>query len=469
MEYGKADVVTQAVAMVDAEAVKLAQSLYANPQPYLDGKLTALRGQTKQMVTLALVRLAVRDPDAAADAAEKLRWRTQLTEEERSWVWSVIGKRLAQRLSPDALEAFGHARDEYLDEEHLAWKARAAIRAGSWAQVSSTISAMGERQRREPTWVYWQAKALQAKGDSASRQNAFLLLRQISGTDGFYEQLALEALGNDVTVPPSPAPLTETEKSAARQDEGLQRALKAIAIGLRSEGVREWNYTVALHSPGGMSERELLAAADLACQHQVWDRCINTSARTGNSIDHAQRYPTPYRQQVVQRAREINLDPAYVYGLIRQESRFVMDARSGVGASGLMQVMPATAKWTAKRIGLVNFKPHHISDRDTNITIGTAYLKLALDDFEGSMALAAAAYNAGPSRARAWRDGPTLDAAAWIENIPFDETRDYVKRVLANTTNYAAVLTGEPQRLSARLAPIGPRPTSSPATNDDLP
>jgi soluble lytic murein transglycosylase len=177
----------------------------------------------------------------------------------------------------------------------------------------------------------------------------------------------------------------------------------------------------------------------------------------------------PYRDAVVKRSREINLDPAYVYGLIRQESRFIMDARSGVGASGLMQVMPATAKWTAKKIGLVSFTPDQITDRDTNIAIGTGYLKLVLDDFGGSMPLAAAAYNAGPGRPRNWRNGPTMEAAIWAENVPFSETRDYVKKVLSNTTSYAAILSGQPQSLKARLGTVGPRGGNGAAENTDLP
>jgi soluble lytic murein transglycosylase len=217
-----------------------------------------------------------------------------------------------------------------------------------------------------------------------------------------------------------------------------------------------------------MGERELLAAARLACQNGVWDRCINTSLRTALAEDHAQRFPMPFQREVVQRANSIGLDPAYVYGLIRQESRFVTDARSGVGASGLMQVMPATARWTARKIGLTDFRPHHITDRDTNITIGTAYLKFALDDFEGSLPLAAAAYNAGPGRSRTWREGPVLDGDIWTENIPFDETRDYVQKVLANTTTYAAILTGQPQSLRSRLGTVGPRATAAPV-NTDLP
>ena len=240
------------------------------------------------------------------------------------------------------------------------------------------------------------------------------------------------------------------------------------SIGLRSEGVREWNYTTNLHQPGGMQDRDLLAAAAIACQAQVWDRCINTSERTKSFVSWQQRYPMPFKDEVVTRARTIGLDPAYVYGLIRQESRFIMDARSHVGASGLMQVMPATAKWTAKKIGMTDFQPSMINQHDVNITIGTAYLKLALDDFDGSMALAAAGYNAGPGRPRNWRNGPVLDAAIWAENVPFTETRDYVKKVLANTTNYAAAITGQPQSLRSRLGLVGPKNTPV-AYNKELP
>ena len=177
----------------------------------------------------------------------------------------------------------------------------------------------------------------------------------------------------------------------------------------------------------------------------------------------------PFRDAVLRRAREINIDPAYVYGLIRQESRFVMDARSSVGASGLMQVMPATARWTARKLGMNGFGVDQLNDRETNIAIGTGYLKLVLDDFNGSMAMAAAAYNAGPGRPRLWRNGPVLETAIWAENVPFAETRDYVKKVLSNTTAYAALLTGQPQSLKARLGQVGPRDANQPELNRDIP
>jgi len=229
--------------------------------------------------------------------------------------------------------------------------------------------------------------------------------------------------------------------------------------------VREWNFSLR-----GLGDRELLAAAQLACDRQIWDRCINTSDRTRSEIDVLQRFPTPFRVAVLSETARAGVDPAYVYGLIRQESRFVMDARSHAGASGLMQLMPATARWTAKRLG-VPYTPGSINDRDLNLRLGTGYLKLLLEDFEGSQALAAAAYNAGPGRPRRWRNGPELEPAMWAETIPFSETRDYVKKVLSNAVYYSAILADdEPLSLQARLGGrIGPRLAKATAPDPDLP
>jgi soluble lytic murein transglycosylase len=462
-----------AQAAVDIEAPRLSEQvalIHADPAKYLDQRILAITRSRKELAVLALIRLAAKDPDEAADLLSR-RWSIQLSQEERNWTWAVIGKQAAQKLQDNAASHFAKVqKDSDLNDDLLAWKVRAALRQGQWPQVLSATQAMSADARKDPAWVYWRARALLTTGTSeAQRQEGQSLLRQIASVRGFYEQLALEDLGQAITVPGRPSPLTTQEKTSALIHPGLQRALYALAIGLRAEGNREWNYSTNLHTPGGMNDRELLAAADLACQRQVWDRCINTSERTKDLIDFEQRFPMPLRETVVRRAGEIRLDPAYVYGLIRQESRFVMDARSHVGASGLMQVMPATAKWTAKKIGLTGFTPDQINDREVNVAIGTGYLKLVLDDFEGSMPLATAAYNAGPGRSRNWRNGPVLEAAIWAENIPFQETRDYVKKVLSNTTNYAAILTRQPQSLKARLGTVGPRQSPIADVNKDLP
>ena len=472
MENDRLRVVTQAVGMISPRSIQAVNTLYVNPGKYLNDKLTALQPKTRELVSLALIRQAYLDPAEAAVEINKLRWKTQLTQEERSWIWGVIGKRAAQKLSNEAPDYFANGQASAMHEDHLAWQVRAALRAGRWTQVQTAIEAMTDPQRNEATWVYWRARALLQVAAEGARARALPLLESIAGVRGFYEQLALDELGQRVTVSARPAALSTEEKVAARSNPGLIRALHAIRIGLRPEGVREWNYTTNLHVRGGMDDRGLLAAADLACQHEVWDRCINTSERTKSVIDFEQRFPMPFKNAVVTRAGQIGLDPAYVYGLIRQESRFIMDAKSGVGASGLMQVMPTTARWTAKKIGLNGFQPQQINDRDTNIAIGTGYLKLVLDSFDGSLPLAAAAYNAGPGRPRSWRGAsgaPVMEAAIWAENVPFNETRDYVKKVLANTTSYAALMTGQPQSIKARLGSVGPKDAAVPETGLDLP
>jgi soluble lytic murein transglycosylase len=462
-----------AQAAVDIEAPRLSEQvalIHADPERYLDKRIIAITKSRKELAVLALIRLAANQPDKAAELLDR-HWSIQLSAEERNWTWGVIGKQAAQKLQDNASSYFAKVqKDSDLNDDLLGWKVRAALRMGQWRQVLTATQAMSPESQKDPAWVYWRARALTATAqDNAPKLEAQALLRSIASVRGFYEQLALEELGQAITLPERPLALTPQEKAAALINPGLQRALYAIALGLRPEGNREWNYSTNLHTPGGMNDRELLAAADLACQRQVWDRCINTSDRTKDALDFDQRFPMPLREIVVRRAGDIKLDPAYVYGLIRQESRFVMDARSHVGASGLMQVMPATAKWTAKKIGLTHFTPDQITDREVNVAIGTGYLKLVLDDFEGSMPLATAAYNAGPGRSRTWRNGPVLEAAIWAENIPFQETRDYVKKVLSNTTNYAAILTRQPQSLKARLGSIGPRNSAMAEVNKDLP
>lgn len=470
METGRTRAARAAVEIAAPVQLQAFSTMLQSPAKYLATKAKLQTKEQQELATLALIKMAADNPEGAANLMDS-RWGELLSQDKRDWIWGVIGKTQATRLSPDALASFAKVgKDSHLNDDMLNWKARAALRAGQWQQVRKSIEAMSEEERRDPTWVYWRAKALQAgKVSDTQSAEARELLQTIAGSQGFYEQLAQEDLGQKISVTAAPVVIDEPARQAVRSNPGLARALYAIQLGLRSEGVREWNYTTNLHENGGMGDKELLAAAELACQRQIWDRCINTSERTKSVVDVGQRFPMPFKDAVVSRSREIGLDPAYVYGLIRQESRFIMDARSGVGASGLMQIMPATARWTARKIGMTDFTPGSINDRDTNITLGTAYLKLALDDFDGSMAMAAAGYNAGPGRPRNWRNGPVLDGAIWAENVPFAETRDYVKKVLSNTTSYAAILTGQPQSLRARLGTVGPRAEGEPDPSKDLP
>jgi soluble lytic murein transglycosylase len=479
VDANRTRVARQAAALIDLDTASLVQDLADNPARYLTRRASVGGRAQSELVTLALMRMAWNDPEAAAIALGD-RWERNLPADLAAWAWSTVAKQSAMKLLPEASDHYQRAARAAakgeLDwtDETLAWKARAALRADGgrarWRELLQAVDAMGPDEQRDATWVYWKARALQGlAGDSpqgeAMRAQSRRLFESIAGQLSFYGALAAEALGRPLALPPRPLPPTAEERAATTGHPGLTRALHLAALGLRDEGRREWNYSLR-----GMSDRELLAAAARACDVQDWQLCINTSERTRAEVDIAQRYPTPYRDQIVARAQELGLDPHYVLGLIRQETRFMATLRSHAGASGLMQLMPATARWTARKLG-VDFTPDMINDPNVNLKLGTGYLKYVLDAFEGSQAMAAAAYNAGPGRPRRWREGPVLDTAAWAENIPFLETRDYVKKVLTNATIYAAITSGEAPALRARLGrTIGPRDESAPQLGEkDLP
>lgn len=396
----------------------------------------------REMALYAVARMARSDPVATATQFATIENR--FTREERGYAWGQIATYAAQRHLPEALDWFAKAGS--LDERQMAWQARAALRVQNWPQLARIIKAMPPALAAQPEWLYWLARAHQAQGRTPEAQR---LYGQIAGQPHFYGQLASEALGQALTVPPRAAPPSADELEAARHHPGLRRALAFFRLQLRTEAVREWNWSLR-----SMDDRQLLAAAELARRHEIFDRAINTADRTVAQHDFVQRYPAPFRDQIEPRVAELGLDLAWVYGLMRQESRFIMDARSVAGAQGLMQLMPATAKWVAHKIGMSDFHSRRVNEMEVNVQLGAHYMKMVLDGLDDHPVLASAAYNAGPSRARRWRAEGPLEGAIYAETIPFDETRDYVKKVMSNTVWYAALFEGKPQSLRARLGVV---------------
>ena len=489
METNRPRAARAAATLVHPGHDKAMAELQDNPVRFLARQAGQRTPADQQLQLLALMRMAANDPDYAAGQLDA-SWGRRLPVAMAATAWAHVGKQAALKQLPQAasysLQAWqvwdsasktppgtAQAPPPWSDDL-LAWQVRAALRLPAndrqrWLLATRAIDAMSPAEQREAAWVYWRARATLAlakpgaEGDAA-RTTAQAALQGLGTQFSFYGKLATEELGGRVTLPAAPPPLTAAEREAPRTQPGFARALQLIDLGLRSEGVREWNFTLR-----GLGERALLSAAQLACEREVWDRCINTSDRTKGEIDMAQRFPLPFREQVVAKARAVGLEPALLFGLIRQESRFITDARSGVGASGLMQLMPATAKWTARKVGL-DYRADMITDRDTNLHLGAAYLKRLLDDFDGSLAMAAAAYNAGPGRPRRWREGALMEPAAWAETIPFNETRDYVKKVLSNSVYYAAMLGQPLPTLKSRLgAPVGPRDRAAAPPDRELP
>lgn len=407
-------------------------------------------GRTSHEIFLvALGRAAKTNPDFAVSALTKAA--EHLNAADQAQGWAQIAFPLSFKLAPEAIVYWRRTAGAPLTEDAYQWKVRMALRAGDWKLVKSTVDAMPAALRKDPAWIYWVGRALKAE---RRQEDAQLEFQSIATQTNFYGQLALEELGKKITIPPRGLPITSEEIATMAENAGFRRAFKFFDLNLRFEGYREWNWELRK-----MSERQHLAAAEFARQSNVLDRMVNTSDRTKAEFDFTQRFPTPFRDTMVPATQSLNLDMAWVYGLIRQESRFIMNARSHVGASGLMQLMPATAKYVAKKIGMTDFTPSQVNDVDTNIQLGTNYLNMVLNDLEGSQAMASAAYNAGPGRPRAWRSTLTrsVEGAIFAESIPFNETRGYVKNVLSNATYYAALFEGKPQSLKARLGNVAPK------------
>jgi len=407
----------------------------------------AARRGGREVVLFAVQRLARSDP---LDAAKRFgRIESRFTEEERAYAWGQLAWQAAQRHLPEALAWYEKAAGSALSEEQLAWQVRAALRAHDWSAVRRAIAAMPPALSAQPDWIYWQGRALAVAGRADEARVHYL---RISGRPNFYSNLADEELGRVVEVPPPAAAPSTEELAQAAANPGFQRALALMRVDMRIEGVREWVWSLR-----GMDDRSLLAAAEFARRNEIWDRAINTADRTLAQHNYSLRYLAPFSAQVLPKADQLALNNGWVYGLMRQESRFVMNAKSSVGAKGLMQLMPATAKWVAQKIKLSDFHPARVTEMDTNVTLGTHYMKMVLDSLDNHPVLASAAYNAGPGRARKWRAERPLEGAIYAETIPFAETRDYVKKVMSNAVYYNTLFEGRPQSLKATLGVIGAR------------
>ena len=417
-----------------------------NPDKYLKSN-SAVTG-TDLYLTSALARRAVGDYQDVAGLLEG-KFSGKLSPASEQWLWGHVGYRAGLVWDRNALSYFKRSNPELMSQEQQEWKVRSALLLEDWPAVLQATNEMNPELKEDKAWVYWRGRALANSGKVVEARQEWI---KASSPFSFYGKLAHEELGNVVTAPKRPELLTAAELDGAKKNQGLVRALALYDAGLRTDGFWEFNLQVAQ-----MNDRELLAAATWAERNQLYDRAIAAADRTEIEHDLGLRYLTPFRTNMQAKTREIGVDESWVYGLIRQESRFITIARSGVGASGLMQVMPATAKYVAKKIGLSSFKPTDITEIETNLTLGTSYLKMVFEQHDQSPVLASAGYNAGPSRPALWKrrlGDRKVEGAIFAELIPFDETRGYVKNVMSNTVAYSLLLNNTSTPLKQRLGMI---------------
>ena len=413
------------------------------------GNFAWTTGGGRELALFALERAARADAGAARPAWVKVRDR--MPEADRRYGNARLAFHAARQLNPAANAWFREAGSAPLSADAHAWRVRAALRAQAWDDVAAAIDAMPEAQRQEAAWRYWRARSLAAQGRG---DDANALLAVLAGETHFYGVLAAEALGRRF-VPPASVPVTPPADAVAAfaARPAVKRAVKLAELDLRPESQREWIYVVRSLP----DDDALLLAAGYASSVGLYDRAINTADRTQARHDYALRYLAPYRTEFEAAAKAHDVDVALLYAIARQESRFAVDIVSSAGAVGLMQLMPGTARWVAKQLARNDYRPALIGDAELNTQFGAYYFKYWLERLDRMPALAAAAYNAGPGRAQAWRPPAPLEGAIWVETIPFNETRDYVKKVLANAIVYGHAFNSSQPPLTTRLGTVAPR------------
>lgn len=375
-----------------------------------------------------------------------------LKADEKAFAHGILGLSSAKDLNMHAaLRHFQAGNEQFFTHEQWEWYARAALRLQRWDLVEHITDKMPTELQNNPAWQYWRARALTANGKDATA------LYQSAAASGrnFYAVLSQEELG---------MPLNSTNNAEAQiplinnilQDKNINQALVLFEESnngggrdMRVAAGLQWRYAVA-----DFDEANLIASAQLANDIGFYEMAIYSADKTNELLNFDLRYLSPYRDTTTYYAKQNGIDPAWVYGLIRQESRFMMTAQSGVGANGLMQIMPATARLIAKQIGISDYD---INDINTNIMMGTWYLADGRNKL-GHEVLATAGYNAGPHRAKKWQANVPLEGAIYAETIPFNETRDYVKKVMTNTMYYNALFNNNNSgSLKQRMGTIAAR------------
>ena len=404
----------------------------------------------------AVERLAKQSADLAAAHWAKIAG--YFPPAEQHYCYGRLAYQAARNLDGRALQWYRDASNIPLNEQQSAWRVRAALRAHDWPEVLASVNAMSGEQQQESAWLYWKARALEALGKMVEARKIFAPL---SGEYSFYGLLAGDELsGTAVLSQPEPVYKPDSQDIAAVSAmPGVQRTVALYRIGMRSDALEEWRWVV-----NNLNDRQLLTAAEIARRNKMYDRAIGAADKTVSEHDFSMRYPAPYRADLQEHLRKHGLDEAWVYGLMRQESRFATSAKSETGAAGLMQIMPSTARWVAHKLGLKSYRKALIHQLDTNLRIGTYYMKSVLSRSENNPVLASAAYNAGPTRALQWRGDKPLEGAIYAETIPYQETRHYVEKVMSNTVFYADQFGDPPRSLKQRLG-IVPGKDSPPTDN----
>ncbi|AGA31931.1 Soluble lytic murein transglycosylase precursor [Thioalkalivibrio nitratireducens DSM 14787] len=403
-----------------------------------------------RMLERALLRLVPRDLDGALAAWQSHGDRLGLDTESQYRILHALALRLALRGRPETLPFMAGLPDAVFDDQLRQWQLRSALRDRDWNTVLAAVDAMSAEAASEARWQYWRARALEQLGRDDEAIRSYRAAAQERNFHGF---LAADRLGVPYRIGHEPTAVATSAVQRVAQDPAIQRMRELVLLDRYPEARREWSHRIdAL--PSGDQE----AAARLFADWGWHDRAIFTAARARSWGDIDLRFPLAFADLILAGAREQEIDPAWAMAIARQESAFLHDVRSGAGALGIMQVMPATGRSVADAAGVRIRNDHDILNPSNNARLGTYYLRRNLDSFGGHSLLSTAAYNAGAHRVRSWLpEQERMDPDIWAELIPFHETRDYIQRVFAYRIIYAVRLGMTPPSLQTLLFPVTPR------------
>jgi len=429
----------------DKKAVSRWVSVHENPEKGLKAKgLKKNTLVTRKIVLHGIKRLARQDAEKAKSLWRKLSRRYGFNYDEKMRMKRFLALRSTYQQHPDALAGLMNIKGKWVDDKVRKWRALTALRLQDWKVLNKSIKGLTSEEKKEVKWRYWLARSEEKLGN---QKPALALFEGVALETNYYGFLAADRLGKPYTF--NLEPLVRDE-SGLKEIADLPAVLRAKELFLLGEDInarREWNYGIR-----NFKETKLKQAAILAHQWGWHSNAILTIAKTSHRSDYDLRFPMPYRDLVFINAQTHGIDPSLIFGVARRESAFRTDARSSVGALGLMQLMPGTARMESRRLGRHKMSRKEILEADNNILLGSSYLNRMLERFGGNQALATAAYNAGPGRVDSWiPEAAPVSSDIWVDTLPFKETRSYVRAVLAYSTIFNWKLDEKITPLTARM------------------
>jgi soluble lytic murein transglycosylase len=371
-----------------------------------------------------------------------------MTEMDASPYSLALALALAWDRRPEALEYFKRVAPAHLDDYALEWQARAALWAEQWQLAKQSIAAMSDTQRELARWRYWAARAAEHTGDpKLARQ----LYESVLADDNFYSAMAAARLEQPLAPHPEKLVADAVLLEQVEQLPAMVRARELVLSGMRSLATAEWN-----HGYETLPEPARVQAVHLAAKWGWHDQAIMTASQQRLFNDYALLYPRPFEREVRMAAKLTELRPELIYSVMRQESLYRSDAVSSAGARGLLQLMPETARRTARNLKRSKPSADDLFAPEINLPLGAAHLRTLIDRFGGQVIVALAGYNAGPNAAARWLPAQSVEPDVWIENIPYNETRNYVQRILWHSVVFGWLNSGEPQKTERWLARVVP-------------